>query len=161
MELTLINIFCVYTPLFKYCCTFARASSLYISGTESSKSNMSASVLKFIALSRNLSLFESYIKAPVPSTILVFCYKGKKIDKRKSVGKLLSKNKFVLDFEPIKDYQLPDWIINCASENKIKFDRRVEDSFTQFFNDDERKIIECRVATAVPHSLHNKRMKLP
>jgi DNA polymerase-3 subunit delta len=39
-------------------------------------------------LSRSLSQFENYIKAPVPSTILVFCYKGKKVDKRKSSWKI-------------------------------------------------------------------------
>ena len=91
-------------------------------------------------LSRNLSHFESYIKAPVPSTILVFCYKGKKIDKRKSVGKLLSKNKFVLDFEPIKEYQLPDWIINCANENKIKFDSQAVVLFAEFLGNNLSEI---------------------
>ena len=42
-------------------------------------------------LSRNLSQFENYFNNPITSTILVFCYKGKKVDKRKSIGKLLSK----------------------------------------------------------------------
>ena len=46
-------------------------------------------------LSRNLGQLEQYFKNPVPTTILVFCFKGKKIDKRKSVGKLLSKSNFL------------------------------------------------------------------
>ena len=36
-------------------------------------------------LSRNLNQFEQYFKKPVPTTILVFCFKGKKLDKRKAI----------------------------------------------------------------------------
>ena len=59
-------------------------------------------------LSKTLSYFENYFKKPVPSTILVFCFKGKKIDKRKSVGKLLSKLNYIYDSDQLKNinYQI-------------------------------------------------------
>ena len=91
-------------------------------------------------LSRYLSNFENYFKNPVPSTILVFCYKGKKLDKRKSIGKFLLKNNFIHDFDPIKDYQIPDWIINCAKENNIKFDRQAIVLFAEFLGNNLSEI---------------------
>ena len=75
-------------------------------------------------LSRSLSQLEQYFKNPVPTTILVLCFKGKKIDKRKSVGKILSKSNFLFDLELVKDYQLPDWIQNCAKINNLAIDSK-------------------------------------
>tara|TARA_B100001287_G_scaffold99049_1_gene83301 strand:+ start:26045 stop:27049 length:1005 start_codon:yes stop_codon:yes gene_type:complete len=75
-------------------------------------------------LSRAIEKFENYFKSPVLTTILVFCFKGKKIDKRKSIGKLLSKSKFLIDADPIKDYQLPDWVANNAKINGLKIDQK-------------------------------------
>ena len=75
-------------------------------------------------LSRTLDHFSSYFEQPVPTTILVFCYKGKKIDKRKTVAKILSKGKFLFDAEPIRDYQLPDWVVKCAKEMGLKIDQK-------------------------------------
>ena len=91
-------------------------------------------------LSKTLSYFENYFKKPVPSTILVFCFKGKKLDKRKSVGKLLSKLNCIYDLDPIKEYQLPDWIISCANENNIKFDRQAIVLFAEFLGNNLSEI---------------------
>lgn len=91
-------------------------------------------------LSRSLSQFENYFKNPVVSTILVFCFKGKKVDKRKSIGKLLSKNNFIFDFDPIKDYQLPDWIISCANENKVKLDAQATVLMAEFLGNNLSEI---------------------
>ena len=55
-------------------------------------------------------LLEEYLKNPQPSTILVFCYKHKKVDGRKSIGKLLSKETVFLTTGKLYDSQLPDWI---------------------------------------------------
>ena len=87
-------------------------------------------------LSRAIEKFENYFKNPVLTTILVFCFKGKKIDKRKSVGKLLSKNKFLFDAEPIKDYQLPDWIANYAKINGLKIDQKASILIAEFLGND-------------------------
>jgi DNA polymerase-3 subunit delta len=60
----------------------------------------------------NIELLEPYLQAPSASTILVVNYKYKKLDKRKSVYKLLSKSKETVLFESAKlyDNQVPDWI---------------------------------------------------
>lgn len=60
----------------------------------------------------SLDLLQSYIKDPMPSTVLVICYKHKKLDKRKAVGKLFSSSKNVAFLESKKLYesQLPAWL---------------------------------------------------
>jgi len=57
-------------------------------------------------------LLEEYVKNPQPSTILVFCYKHKKIDGRKNIGKVLAKETVFLTTTKLYDNQLPDWITN-------------------------------------------------
>ncbi|MBE0649823.1 MAG: DNA polymerase III subunit delta [Bacteroidales bacterium] len=60
----------------------------------------------------NIELLEPYLQAPSASTILVINYKYKKLDKRKSTYKLLSKSQDTVLFESAKlyDNQIPDWI---------------------------------------------------
>ncbi len=55
---------------------------------------------------------EAYLKSPLSTTVLVICYKHKKIDKRKSFYKSLSNSKDTVLFysERLKDYQIPGWI---------------------------------------------------
>jgi len=55
-------------------------------------------------------LLSDYLNNPLPSTILVFCYKYKKIDQRKSIGKDLAKKTVFLDAKKLYDNQIPDWI---------------------------------------------------
>ncbi len=55
---------------------------------------------------------EQYVKSPTPTTILVFAYKYKNLDKRKTLYKLLNKSNNAVVFESKKlyDNQLPAWI---------------------------------------------------
>ncbi len=57
----------------------------------------------------DIDVFEDYLSAPPLSTILVFCYKGKKVDKRKKVGKMFSKfTHFTSD--RMRDYEVTPWV---------------------------------------------------
>jgi DNA polymerase-3 subunit delta len=51
-----------------------------------------------------------YAGNPVPSTLLVICYKYGKIDKRKSLYKAFEKNGVVFESAHLYDNQIPDWI---------------------------------------------------
>ena len=55
-------------------------------------------------------LLTDYIQNPVPSTILVFCYKNKTLDKRKSLGKLIEKHAVALTTKKLYDNQVPAWV---------------------------------------------------
>ena len=51
-----------------------------------------------------------YILKPTQSTILVFCFKYKTIDKRTKLAKTIDKNALLFESKKIYDNQLPDWI---------------------------------------------------
>jgi DNA polymerase III subunit delta len=59
---------------------------------------------------KNLNLLESYFNNPLDSTILVLCYKYKKVDLRTGFGKLVNKSGYLFKSEKIKDYKLGEWI---------------------------------------------------
>jgi DNA polymerase III subunit delta len=56
------------------------------------------------------SPLELYIEKPVPTTILVICYKYKKLDKRRAIYKLLDKNGAIFESAKLYDNQVPAWI---------------------------------------------------
>ena len=58
------------------------------------------------------NLLEEYLKQPVPTTILVFCYKYKTFDKRKKIWKVIEKGSNVVESKRLYDNQVPDWTIN-------------------------------------------------
>ena len=58
---------------------------------------------------KDMTSLESYLEAPLESTILVICYKGKKLDKRTKAAKQFAKH-VVFDSEKLRDYQLGTWI---------------------------------------------------
>lgn len=51
-----------------------------------------------------------YIQNPVASTILVFCYKNKSLDKRKSLYKALKDKAVIVESKKLYDNQVPPWI---------------------------------------------------
>ncbi len=75
---------------------------------------------------RNWAPVEDYIKAPSPSTILVISHKHKKLDKRKSFYKLLSKSENVVLFESNKlyDNQVPGWIESWVKQQGFLIDQK-------------------------------------
>lgn len=60
---------------------------------------------------------ENYLQNPVQSTVLVFCHKHKKIDKRKSVFKLFDKAGVCFESAPLKDKDYMPWMENYLKEN--------------------------------------------
>ncbi len=55
-------------------------------------------------------LFLSYINNPLPSTILVFAHKHKKLDGRSSLKKELDKKTVFVNSEKVKDWKLNEWV---------------------------------------------------
>ena len=59
---------------------------------------------------------DSYIKSPLKSTILVFCYKYNKIDKRKTVFKTIQKNGVLYVSAKLYNDKVPGWINNYIKQ---------------------------------------------
>jgi DNA polymerase-3 subunit delta len=51
-----------------------------------------------------------YIQHPLTSTILVFCYKYKSLDKRTKLAKAVEKNSVLFESKKLYDNKIPDWI---------------------------------------------------
>ena len=59
---------------------------------------------------RDLDKLESYAENPQLSTVLVFAYKHKKLDKRKKIAKILAKNHVLFESKRVYDNQVPGWV---------------------------------------------------
>ena len=53
---------------------------------------------------------EAYCNEPVPTTVLVFCHKNKKLDQRTSLAKTIAKKGILLTTKKLYENQVPDWI---------------------------------------------------
>lgn len=62
------------------------------------------------------SLLMNYLENPVPSTVLVFAHKHKKVDGRKPLSKALGKKSVLLTTTKLRDYEVPKWIEGFAKE---------------------------------------------
>lgn len=66
----------------------------------------------------------NYLENPLPSTILVFGYKYKSVDKRTKFGKAIEKSSVFLNSKKLYDNQIPDWIRTFCKADGVK----IEDS---------------------------------
>ena len=64
-------------------------------------------------------LLERYVKAPQPTTLLVFAHKYKTLDARQSLTKTLAQHAVVVTTKKLYDHQLPDWIRAYVQEKKL------------------------------------------
>ena len=92
---------------------------------------------------KNLDLLNAYLDHPLKSTILVINYKYRKLDKRTSIYKALSKSPEVELFlsEKLRDYQVPSWIESYFKQNGITAERNVSMIMTEYLGTDLSKIV--------------------
>jgi DNA polymerase III subunit delta len=67
-------------------------------------------------------LLINYLQNPLPSTILVFAHKYKKLDGRKPLSKEIDKKAILVQAEKIKDFHLAAWIEKYVSAQGHKID---------------------------------------
>lgn len=73
-------------------------------------------------LSRTIEKLEAYVAQPQPSTILVICYKNKKLDKRKKLYKSMAKHATIVETKKLYDDKLPGWIDQRVREQQRNID---------------------------------------
>lgn len=103
---------------------------------------MSEFQLLIIKEAQNLSdidLLEDYIENPMSTTILVLCYKGKKVDKRKKVGKLFSKYTHFTS-ERMRDYEITPWIERYIRSKGRNIDPKAVQLIADYLGNDLGKI---------------------
>lgn len=85
----------------------------------------------------------NYINHPLESTILVICYKYRKLDKRTSFYKAMEKEKRVELFlsERLRDYKIPAWIEGYLSEHNIEAEKNVAMILSEYLGADLARIV--------------------
>jgi DNA polymerase III subunit delta len=82
-----------------------------------------------------------YVNNPQSTTILVFCYKYKSIDKRSALAKAIQKQAVFLETSKLYDNQLPDWITNYVTEKGYKVNPKASFLMAEFLGNDLSKIV--------------------
>ncbi len=99
-------------------------------GSSGSKSNANSASQQFL----------SYIGQPQPTTILVFCFKYKTIDKRSAIAKALQKTAVFLETKKLYDNQVPEWINEYVKEKKYTIQAKASFLMAEFLGNDLSKI---------------------
>lgn len=91
-------------------------------------------------LSRNIEKLESYAENPQPTTVLVFAYKYKTLDKRKKVTKMLEKAGVVYESKKMYDNQVGDWIKRLLSGKNYGIEPKAAAMLVEFLGNDLSRI---------------------
>lgn len=82
----------------------------------------------------------SYLENPLPSTILVFCYKYGKFDKRKKAYKAIEKNGLVFESAALYDNKIPGWIEGYVADKGFKISAQASAMLSEYLGNDLSKI---------------------
>lgn len=82
-----------------------------------------------------------YLEKPLQSTILVFSYKYKTLDKRTKLYKTLEKHGVYFESSRMRDYLIPSWIERYLMLKGIKTDPSASAMLTEYLGTDLHKIV--------------------
>ena len=89
---------------------------------------------------KNIDMLEIYAKAPMPSTILVICHKGKAVDKRKGFYKTVAKTGEVLETAQLYDNEVAAWVATYLKEKKGTIEAAAGAILVEYLGNDLSKI---------------------
>jgi len=91
-------------------------------------------------LARSIEKLVDYAKQPQPTTVLVFNYKYKTIDKRKALYKALQKSAVVYESKKLYENQVADWIRRVLSTKNYTIAPKAAQMLVEFLGTDLSKI---------------------
>jgi len=89
---------------------------------------------------RNIEDLEIYLENPSPSTLLVICYKYKKLDKRKKFTKSLAKKALIFESKTLYENQIPNWIAKYLNDKDYKIEEKASFMLSEFLGTELTKI---------------------
>ena len=92
-------------------------------------------------LSKTIDQLIDYVKNPQTSTVLVFKYKYKTLDKRKALYKSLLKSAVLFDSKRIYEDKVPSWIQNFLKPKSVAITPKAALMLTEFLGNDLSKIV--------------------
>lgn len=91
-------------------------------------------------LSRTIEQLVSYVENPQPTTVLVVCYKYKKLDKRKKLHKTINLNGLVFEGKKLYENQVSDWIRKNLTGKGYQISHKASLLLVEFLGTDLSKI---------------------
>ncbi len=91
-------------------------------------------------LAKTIDALSAYTDQPQPSTILVLCYKYKKLDKRKKLYKSINKTGVVFESKKLYENQVPDWIRSVLASKKYTIEIKAAQMLVEFLGNDLGRI---------------------
>lgn len=91
-------------------------------------------------LSRSIDKLLEYSENPQPSTILVICYKYKKVAKNKKLYKSINKNGIIVEFKALYENKVAAWITSRLQENNYSISPKAAQMLVEFLGNDLNKI---------------------
>ena len=89
---------------------------------------------------KDIDVLDTYLDNVQPSTLLVICYKGKSVDKRKKFGKTLASKCVVFESKKLYDNKIPAWINTYITESGFKIDNSATAVLAEYIGADLSKI---------------------
>ena len=93
-------------------------------------------------LARSIESLVSYVENPQTTTMLVLCYKYKKIDKRKKLYKVIKKNGVIFEAKKMYDNQIGDWIRTVLSDHDYGIETKAVQMLVEFLGTDLSRIFK-------------------
>ena len=91
-------------------------------------------------LSRTIEQLTDYANNPQPSTVLVLCYKYKKLDKRKKLHKTIAKNGVIFESKKLYDNQVSEWIRKELQTRQYQIAPKAAQMLVEFLGTDLSKV---------------------
>lgn len=85
-------------------------------------------------------LLANYLKQPSPQSVLVLCYRNKKLDKRTAVYKAIEKTGVVYETPKVYDNQVPAWIEQRVKDGGYSISDKAAVMLAEFLGTDLGKI---------------------
>ncbi len=91
-------------------------------------------------LSRTIENLTAYAENPQPTTVLVICYKYKKIDKRKKLYKAVKKSGVIFESKRLYENQVGSWIQKTLKNRDYSISPKAAQMLVEFLGTDLGKI---------------------
>ncbi len=89
---------------------------------------------------KSINPLQAYLENPLPSTILVFCYKYGKFDKRKKAYKAIEKSGLIFESGSLYDSKIPAWVESYLTEKGYKINQQASLMLAEYLGNDLSKI---------------------
>lgn len=92
-------------------------------------------------IAKDWELLADYLDHPQPQTLLVFCYRHKKMDKRTKTYKAISTKGVVYEKNKMRDYEVPDWIARIVMQQGYQITQKGAVLIAESLGNDLGKIV--------------------